>query len=421
MGYDRMVLNVLTFSIENFEVNERGLRGTLMFSEGILRNYIEFNRPISVITGKTGCGKTMLGVALYSVPVYIASLVFDVKEFVYLIDISLGEYFPLRSMLINSTIELCRPSVEIPELKESWSLDVIRRVCIRSKREYVQLTLHKTDGKLEVLDVRKNLDVAYRILLQAAMTLSRPSHFISTQYMLNDASIRYIVSSAMQAIGTLKHREVNLKQKDMIVEIARLIVATRIPPIILAKVRSVQELLDIPPPKGPVYHSPVYHIKIKDVEKLYLPYSLGELKFETLAYDLELLRLLHDEVKKKYDTNIVSYMYIDDIFDGFDLKNSLRVSQYFIDVIDVLEERGVDAKFILSTHRIESLAPFLERYAGGGTLEYYVATYDLPEIASKVGVTSDFKIALVPYASLSEDLRQVYDDHFIRIQVRTKT
>jgi hypothetical protein len=178
-------------------------------------------------------------------------------------------------------------------------------------------------------------------------------------------------------------------------------------------IRSVQELLDIPPPKGPVYH-----IGIKGVEKLYLPYSLGELKFETLAYDLELLQLLHDEVKKKYDTNIVSYMYIDDIFDGFDLKNSLRVSQYFI---DVLEERRVDAKFILSTHRIESLARLLERYAGGGTLEYYVATYDLPEIASKVGVTSDFKIALVPYANLSEDLRQVYDDHFIRIQVRTKT
>jgi hypothetical protein len=416
-----MVLNVLTFSIENFEENGRGLRGTLMFSEGSLRNYIEFNKPISVITGKTGCGKTMLGVALYSVPAYIASLVFDVKEFVYLINISLGNYFPLTSMLINSTIELCRPSVEIPELKEGWSLDVIRRVCIRSKSGDVQLTLHKSDGKLEVLDVRKNLDVAYRVLLQAAMTLSRPSHFISTQYMLNDESIKYIVRSAMQAIETLKHREVNSKQKDMIVEIARLIVATRIPPIILAekvkvdkvRIRSVLELLGIPPPKGPVYH-----IEIEGVEKLYLPYSLGELKFETLEYDLELLQLLHDEVKEKYDTNIASYMYIDDIFDGFDLKNSLRVSQYFI---NVLEKRRVDAKFILSTHRIESLARLLERYAGGGTLEYYVATYDLPEIASKVGVTRDFKIALVPYASLSEDLRQVYDDHFIRIQVRTKT
>jgi hypothetical protein len=416
-----MVLDVLTFSIANFEVDRKGLKGTLMASEGSLRNYIEFNRPISVITGKTGCGKTMLGIALYSAPVYIASRVFDkggfggAVGFVDLIDILLGDYFPLTFMLKNSTIELCRSSVEIPELEKDWSLDVIRRVCIRSEGGGVQLTLHKIDGKLVVLDLGDNLDIAYRVLLQAAMTLSRPSHFISTQYMLNVSIVKNINS----VIGMLKDI---LKLEDMRGEIARLIVATRIPPIILAErvkvgnvsIWSVQELLDITPLKGPVYLG----IKgIKGVEKLNLPYSLGELKFETLAYDLVLLQLLHDEVKK-YDTNIVSYMYIDDIFDGFDLKNSLSVSQYFI---DVLEKRSVDARFIMSTHRIESLAPLLERYAGGGTLEYYVATYDLPEIASVVGVAKDFKIALVPYANLSEDLRQVYDDHFIRIQVRTKT
>jgi hypothetical protein len=420
MGYDRMVLNVLTFSIANFEVDRKGLKGTLMASEGSLRNYIEFNRPISVITGKTGCGKTMLGIALYSTPAYIASLVFkrggfrDAEKFVDLVDILLGNYLPLTSMLTNSTIELCRPSVEIPELEKGWSPDVVRRACIRSIRGDVQLTLHKIDGKLEVLDVRENLGMAYRILLQAAMTMSRPSHFTSTQYMLNISTI----GSIYKVIERLKDI---MKLEDMRSEIARIILATRIPPIILAEevkvdnvsIGSVQELLGISPQKGPVYQV----MGMEDTVKLYLPYSLGELKLETILYDLELLERLQDKVKE-YDINAILYMYIDDIFDGFDLKSSLRASQYFI---DVLEEERIDARFIMSTHRIESLTPFLERYIDRGTLEYYVATYDLPEIASWTGVARDFKIALVSYASLPEHLKQVYEDHFIRIQLRAET
>jgi hypothetical protein len=176
---------------------------------------------------------------------------------------------------------------------------------------------------------------------------------------------------------------------------------------------SVQELLGISPQKGPVYRV----MGMEDTVKLYLPYSLGELKLETILYDLELLEWLQDEVKE-YDVNAILYMYIDDIFDGFDLKSSLKVSQYFI---DVLERKRMDARFIMSTHRIESLALLLERYIDKGTLEYYVATYDLPEIASWAGVARDFKIALVSYASLPEHLKQVYEDHFIRIQLRAET
>jgi DNA-binding ferritin-like protein len=366
-----------------------GLRGfgaieKLIYWSGRLVEGLEFRPGITLVYGRSGCGKTLLALALHVLPFEVAKRVVENET----VSNALSSYLSLLNNFINvyelleeAVAEFCRPGVEVEELEDiGWKPDSINWACLRYERGDVKLHLVSTDGRI-VLSERvkalgaKAINSARKILAQAATTISIPFNIVSMLYTLS-----YSEFEVMQKVVE------QLEQcKDLICEA----LASRMLPLSIGfdgETISTHRLLGR---VGVIYRGS----RSGNEARIYLGKSLGEVKEEMIEVIKNLLSNMQSIAKEYRATPVV---LLDDAFDGFTAKS----------IIDVLKREmgGVvssyEASVYATTHRDVAA---LIREDKEVTSKVLVASYGLEKTSSKLGLQKEFRLALIDLDAVKDE------------------
>jgi hypothetical protein len=366
----------------------------LLFWSGQLVEGLEFRPGIALIYGKHGCGKTLLALALHVLPLEVVRRVDEsssVRRAVTgYIDV-ISSFIDVEDLVASSTAGFCRPGVEVEELESvGWSPSNIKWACVRLCRGDVKLHLVSADGRVVLSESVRELgsrgrSIIESILAQSLAVVSVPFNLLAKLYTLSYSEFKHM----QNAIGELD------QCSEPLCEILRLCTI----PLVIDYEGVVESTHNSLGQLGIVFKG---YRSVESV-KLYMKKSLGEVKEEIMNTVRELLDLMKSQLKVY---RAVPVVLIDDMFDGFTSREIVA------DALERLKSiaNTFNASVYATTHR--DVAALVKEDAKTES-KILVASYGLQKTSQRLGVQTDFRLALVDTEAIGKDLESEIGGEFV--------